>query len=234
MGYEYWRIRSYDDALECMRHARNQRDGRPIDNHTRLLWGSNRSLCIRFHKTDVLTYYENGDLDVYNGGWFTKTTRERIESYSTVRLGTYDGRWTLHWHNRSWIYADCRLFRDQRREPVLLAVRDTLDGHGAHPMPLAKYQREEARKRELLKSFPALARELVELDLWQALGGALECRVLSKIIWLETEFLNHLDRHVEHGIRVQLAKQAEELQLAQSCRAEGKELRPIVLRGGKL
>jgi hypothetical protein len=231
MSYTYYRIKDYASALKCMLGAKDQDAGRPIDNHTRLLWGDGRTLCIRFHKTDIITYHENGDIDVTNGGWPTRTTRARIEGFSDVRIGTYAGFWTLHWRGRSWVYSNCRLFADQRRTPLIYSHRDILRHRSEKLTPLAKAQADLEGRREVLRELQQTARLIVRYDLVSELGKAVGALAVSRLQYLEQEFLDSLDRHVAAGVAEVLRQQRA---LDAATRVDGKELRTIVLHGGKV
>ena len=38
--------------------------------------------AVRFHATDVVTYHADGEISVRTDGWYTKTTRERIDLFT--------------------------------------------------------------------------------------------------------------------------------------------------------
>ena len=44
------------------------------------------SIAVRYHQTDVVTHYRDGSVMLKNAGWYTSTTRIRIEEYSRIRI----------------------------------------------------------------------------------------------------------------------------------------------------
>lgn len=88
-----------------MRVAQTARDpfkGKPTQNNTyvRIIKGSEHNpeiVGVQFHETDILKYYEDGSMEVYDGHLSSPTTNGRIWQYSDIRrykqlLPTYNGR----------------------------------------------------------------------------------------------------------------------------------------------
>lgn len=48
---------------------------------------------IRFHATDIVRIYNDGLYLIDNGGWFTPTTKNRINSYAPINIYTRKGHW---------------------------------------------------------------------------------------------------------------------------------------------
>lgn len=56
---------------------------------------------VRYHSTAVVTIHEDDTYTLRTGGWFTKTTKKRIEDFSPVwihgKTEPYaDGEWMVH------------------------------------------------------------------------------------------------------------------------------------------
>lgn len=51
------------------------------------------AIALRYHGTNVVTYYRNGDCALRSGGWHTVTTKARINDYSPARVFQRDFNW---------------------------------------------------------------------------------------------------------------------------------------------
>jgi len=72
------RVHSYEEAEEILQG----RDQLKIAHNTYLVRSTQFNypiISIRFHNTNVVTYYPYGDVNIDDGGWDTITTRERIK-----------------------------------------------------------------------------------------------------------------------------------------------------------
>lgn len=82
---------------ECEKYLAGGRDknNRPLANNTRMERRPN-AITIRFHATDIVTYYADGRIILNTGGWHTVTTSDRIHRFSPSK-GPYsvDGIWYL-------------------------------------------------------------------------------------------------------------------------------------------
>lgn len=86
----------YAKAADLLRSARNQGDGKPIDNNTRLFWRDDEAIALRLHNTDILTFYPNGDVRFNSGGWKTVTTKSRLNEYGPARIWSDRGEWVIN------------------------------------------------------------------------------------------------------------------------------------------
>ena len=43
-------------------------------------------IAVRYHSTDVVTYHANGDIVLDSGGWWTSTTKKRINRYLPLSM----------------------------------------------------------------------------------------------------------------------------------------------------
>lgn len=69
---------------------------RKIANNTLVVSGGD-SYAVRLHNTDVVTAYPDGSLSLNTGGWYSVTTKERINRYlpTGITLGSERGEWRL-------------------------------------------------------------------------------------------------------------------------------------------
>jgi hypothetical protein len=85
---------TYNEASDKACRARDPERGYRLENNTRLL---NRGdhFAVKYHVTDIVEIYHNGLWKIQNGGWFTSTTKERINRYSPVRVYQEDYNWYI-------------------------------------------------------------------------------------------------------------------------------------------
>lgn len=91
-------ITNYTQAETYLAGGRNKND-RPLPgNGTRLTRDTDTGdISVTYHGTPVVTYHPDGTLTVTHGGWKTKTTAERIETYSPLRVdGVLETTWSWH------------------------------------------------------------------------------------------------------------------------------------------
>lgn len=80
-------------------HARNIISGRILrdDYEDPQEWDDTNDLAyvVKYHDTEILTYYPDGAIKVQSGGWYTMSTRDRIERFSGIRINQESGFWTI-------------------------------------------------------------------------------------------------------------------------------------------
>lgn len=90
-------LRAHDE----FKKARDKEEGRPVSRGTRLVisrdspekdWKSDRCVyAIRYHYSEVVKFYPNGEVGVSMCDWDTKTTKERIKDHSDCAVWTSKG-----------------------------------------------------------------------------------------------------------------------------------------------
>lgn len=73
---------TYDGMLEIL----NGKISRTVGNNTTLRIDTDQCIRVRLHNTDVVTYNPNGAILLDTGGWFTVTTRNRMDTWSPVLM----------------------------------------------------------------------------------------------------------------------------------------------------
>ena len=81
------------------------RQQKKIGNNTIAHRIDDKTIGIKLHATDVVVYHQDGRVVLNSGGWRTVTTKDRINNYSSARIGQCKGVWTLHGHNGA-VFAD--------------------------------------------------------------------------------------------------------------------------------
>lgn len=99
---------NYEYAERQLTTARNRSQGKPYGSSTRLVdcevtterfdWTTGgtktetfKAIGIRYHETIVVAIMEDGRYRITTGGWWTKTTRERIEQATGRRVWSVTG-----------------------------------------------------------------------------------------------------------------------------------------------
>ena len=84
----------YNEAYDIFSRARNKERGARLQNNTRLV---QRGDCyaVRLHETDIVTIHPDGRYTLNTGGWYTVTTKDRINTYAPVRIYSMQNQWYL-------------------------------------------------------------------------------------------------------------------------------------------
>lgn len=61
---------------------------------------------IRLHDTHVVIYHRDGSVELDTGGWFTVTTKDRINAWAPCRVWSERGEWRVDYHGTEYVYAD--------------------------------------------------------------------------------------------------------------------------------
>lgn len=88
---------SYESAIAFLSGGRNK-TSRPIENNTRIE-KRGEDYAVVLHSTDVVTYHEDGSVTLNSGGWFTITTKDRINRHMGIpgiRVYSDLGRWFIY------------------------------------------------------------------------------------------------------------------------------------------
>lgn len=72
---------TYREANELL----GKRDSRKLENNTYLERRGDKKIAVRLHRTDVVIFTPTY-VELHTGGWYTKTTAERIRSYAPGNL----------------------------------------------------------------------------------------------------------------------------------------------------
>jgi hypothetical protein len=83
----------YTEARQLALSARDHRS-KPIANHTRAEIIDDHTVGIRLHDTYVVRLFDDGSFELNTGGWYTVTTKERINAnipggWSLIRVGSF-------------------------------------------------------------------------------------------------------------------------------------------------
>lgn len=122
--------------------------GRKLERNTYLERRDFFSIAIRLHGTDVLTFHEDGSIEVNTGGWNTVTTRDRINRYLPKPWHVYGERGATILSNYRW-HAAGREMQHKGPIEVVLSNSAVINANGTVTggESVAEY-REEIRKAD--------------------------------------------------------------------------------------
>jgi hypothetical protein len=85
---------THSDAVKMVRGKTN-RDTRKVGNNTYAEILPDGSVGIMLHSTYVVKIHPDNSATLNTGGWYTSTTKDRINQYSPVRVYQLKGEWYL-------------------------------------------------------------------------------------------------------------------------------------------
>lgn len=102
---------TYNEAKELFSRCRNKQKGYLLPGRqgsTRLFYYADRDCyTISYHNTNVVKIYSDNTYELQNRGYFTKTTKERIQTYAPVNIVTVNRQWYVYpkgityWHKNN-------------------------------------------------------------------------------------------------------------------------------------
>lgn len=90
-------MQSYTDADSELTGRCKER--RKVANNTWAERRPNGDIAIRLHATDVVTYSPDGSITLNTGGWFTVTTKERMNRFTPFGISSVKGEWQVALRN---------------------------------------------------------------------------------------------------------------------------------------
>ena len=95
-------IRNWLSAHDHFKKARDRYEGRPLGVETRLVisrksMGDEPTYAIRYHSTEIVRFYPDGNVGIQLNGWDSKTTKARVREYSPGSIWTSRGETLLAW-----------------------------------------------------------------------------------------------------------------------------------------
>lgn len=86
-------------------------------------------MAVRYHATDVVTFFQNGDVRLDTGGWFTLTTKGRINACSPAWQTA--GAWTIWQVDSEWFLNTERgTFFFESEHIMIRADGELIGSHG--------------------------------------------------------------------------------------------------------
>lgn len=144
--YSYSDPQSYDQLEDYLSKGRSK-DDRPIANNTRVIRRSPTTIAIKLHNTDVITFFENGSIQLFTDGWKTVTTKDRINRFAPAGISVYSERSIWYLRIGDWQSGKKYLYQDGM---VITHDRHITDANGKaikeHSKAVEKRKRSQLRK----------------------------------------------------------------------------------------
>lgn len=100
----------YQEAVDLLNSARKRGNGnKKLANNTYLVRIDEHEVAIKLHETNILTFYDNGDIKLNSGTWRTPTTKERMNKYlPEMRVIQEHGLWYVgkDWNDKQSLFFD--------------------------------------------------------------------------------------------------------------------------------
>ena len=79
----------YKDVAALFARARDPSKGKPVTSNTRLFMLDDGKYALRYHKTDIITWYLDGRILLCNGGWATLSTHRNMNRFIPFGIRVY-------------------------------------------------------------------------------------------------------------------------------------------------
>ena len=79
----------YKDAAELFGRARYPSKGKPVTSNTRLFMHGAGVITLRYHKTEIITWFLDGRIMLCNGGWPTLSTHRNMNRFIPQSIRVY-------------------------------------------------------------------------------------------------------------------------------------------------
>lgn len=177
------------------------KERRKIANNTWLERRGDDAIAVRLHQTDVVTYRADGSITLDTGGWFTVTTKERMNRFTPFGISSRRGEWQVALRNplyRPHFEGDYKL-NPYWLEPVPYRDGMTFDGTNWHGVPdPVEVQAERVVRDKLKKDIDAFVKSITPQMVVRAFdntgGDCLMCRFDS-----DECLATHVEEHYFHG-----------------------------------
>jgi len=129
------------------------KDRRKVANNTWLERRDDGSIGVRLHDTDVVTYHPDESITLNTGGWFTVTTKDRMNTFSPFGISSVKGEWQVALRNPD--YDSSRY--DPDTNPywgLTVPYRDHMrwDGQDWHGIPTPDEITDERARRKAIRN----------------------------------------------------------------------------------
>ena len=97
-------VNNYNEAKCYLSKGRNK-EQRTIGNNTTI---ENRpdNISVKYHDTDIVSYFPDGKTKINTGGWKTSTTKERLNNFTNISIYQKKGIWYVINNSKEYFYKD--------------------------------------------------------------------------------------------------------------------------------
>ena len=104
-------VTSYTEAETFLEGGRDA-SWRTIGHNTVVHRLSDGSIAILYHSTNVVVYHQDGRIVFRTGGWYSVTTKVRLNEYSPCRIWSDRGEWSIDLYLGNGRAGDSARFED--------------------------------------------------------------------------------------------------------------------------
>lgn len=169
---------------------------RMISNNTVKIWYEDGTIAVRLHHTDVVTFLTDGTIQLNTGGWYTPTTKDRINA-ALSELSGYRYHLWIYQENSKWY------IEEKGGKTSLFYDGITLN----KDLKIVKPKSEDKGKDKLLKAIKGYCdkiKKLKKIPLPET-GDCLICRIETGLT--DVEYIvrgnhdksSHLRLHLKEG-----------------------------------
>lgn len=99
---------NYNELRSQVESFRNKYKGKLVANNTRLLMNYDLSISVKLHNTDIVVFDSNGDIILNTGGYYTVTTKTRMNEFLPEGYKVFQkkGTWYLETPDKTLEYKD--------------------------------------------------------------------------------------------------------------------------------
>lgn len=92
-------VRSQREAAQVWANNRVRNGQVKLAHNTYLIHHGVGVYAVRYHYTDIVTFYPNGDIVADNGGWGSPTTRNRLNKFTPAGISFTQRDYTQYVHD---------------------------------------------------------------------------------------------------------------------------------------
>ena len=126
---------NYKEAEQQYKKARNKDKGKKLAGNT-YLFKDGEDYCVKLHQTIVIRIKPDNTYILSSGGWFTPTTKDRINSFTSKDISIYQ-------RNKVWYFNNGEEFFD--------GIIVTENGHVINPLPKDETENLDKKRKQLNK-----------------------------------------------------------------------------------
>ena len=85
----------YKEVAALFARAKDPSKGKPVITNARIFMGDEGTYSLRYHNTDIITWYLDGRILLYDGGWNTISTYRNMNRFLPNSIGVYRKNWNM-------------------------------------------------------------------------------------------------------------------------------------------
>lgn len=85
----------YKDVAALFAKAKYPSKGKPLHANTRIFMGDDGMYMLRYHDTDIITWYIDGTILLCDGGWNTMSTYRNMNRFLPSCINVYRRNWNM-------------------------------------------------------------------------------------------------------------------------------------------